>query len=287
MASFTKPNALIGKGSYFRKLMTHKQALLIDLDGVLYQENELIPGSVETMRWIEAQAIDYLFITNTTSRSRKSLLKKFEQMGFHTTTDRIITPIVAASKWLQKQSIRSVALFVKADACVDFSGIEAIDAAAESGAEAVILGDLGESWDYPTLNRAFRLLMHDPQPVLIALGMTRYWQSARGLCLDVAPFIKALEHAANCQAEVIGKPSVSFYQSALTLLDYPVRQVTMIGDDIVGDVEGAQNAGIQALLVKTGKFREHDLDSNIKPDGILDSFADLPDWWMANVNSKT
>lgn len=266
-------------------MMAQKQALLIDLDGVLYQENQLIPGAIETMRWIEVQNIDYLFLTNTTSKSRNSLLKKIDQMGFHTSIDRLFTPIVAASKWLQQHSKTSVALFVKKDASVDFYGIDAVEA--ESGAEAVIIGDLGENWNYPTLNRAFRLLMQEPQPVLIALGMTRYWQSADGLCLDVAPFIKALEHAANCQAQVIGKPSVSFYQSALAVLGYSADRVTMIGDDIVGDVEGAQNAGISALLVRTGKFREHDLDAKIRPDGLLDSIADLPDWWEANVNSAS
>ncbi len=262
------------------------KALLIDLDGVLYQENELIPGALETLQWIEQQQIDYLFVTNTTSRSRQSLLKKFDQMGFHTTVDHIITPIVAASKWLQQKSITSAALLVKADACVDFVGLEAIDSVAESGAEAVIIGDLGEDWDYPTLNRAFRLLMSDPQPVLIALGMTRYWQSADGLSLDVAPFIKALEHAADCQAEVIGKPSTAFYQSALTLLGNSAEQVIMIGDDIVGDVDGAQKAGLQAILVKTGKFRQRDLASDIKADAVLESFAELPDWWLRNCQNS-
>ncbi len=260
-----------------------KQALLIDLDGVLYQEDELIPGTLEAIGWIEAQQIDYLFITNTTSKSRNSLLQKFEQMGFHTTVDHIITPILAASKWLQQQSVKSAALFVKVDACADFHGIEAINSSSNLTADAVVIGDLGENWDYPTLNRAFRMLLQQPQPILVALGMTRYWQASDGLCLDVAPFVKALEHAANCQAEVIGKPSASFYQSALALLDYPAERVIMIGDDIVGDIEGAQHAGIRALLVKTGKFREHDLDSAISPDGLLESFADLPDWWMKNM----
>lgn len=257
------------------------RALLIDLDGVLYQENEMIPGAADTMRWIEAQHIDHLFITNTTSKSRLALIEKFQQIGFKTTIDRIITPIVAASEWLQQKSIRSTALFVKAAACTDFSGIDVLPTDSEGPVDAVVVGDLGEEWDYQTLNRAFRLLMQRPQPVLIALGMTRYWQSRGGLSLDVAPFIKALEHAADCRADVIGKPSTSFYQSALALLGYPADRVIMIGDDIVGDVEGAQKAGIQALLVKTGKFREGDLSSSIKPDGLLGSIADLPDWWEA------
>ncbi|MCP4431613.1 MAG: TIGR01458 family HAD-type hydrolase, partial [Gammaproteobacteria bacterium] len=95
-------------------------ALLIDLDGVLYQEDELIAGALETMRWIESQRIDYLFVTNTTSKSRTSLLNKFEKMGFSTDVNRIITPIVAASQWLIEQSISTAALFVKSDACGDF-----------------------------------------------------------------------------------------------------------------------------------------------------------------------
>ena len=261
-------------------------ALLIDLDGVIYQQNELISGALETLKWIEAQQIEYLFITNTTSKSRNALVKKLDQIGFQTSIDRIITPIVAASKWLQQKSITSAALFVKPDACRDFVGVEAVDIGTESSVEAVVIGDLGEGWDYPTLNRAFRLLMCEPKPVLIALGMTRYWQSADGLRLDVAPFIIALEHAAGCEAEVIGKPSASFYQSALNLLGYSADKAIMIGDDIVGDVDGARKVGLRGLLVKTGKFRQRDLESSIKIDGLLESFAELPEWWTENIAAK-
>ena len=45
--------------------------------------------------------------------------------------------------------------------------------------------------------------------------------------------------------------------------------------------------GIDALLVKTGKFRKHDLESCIKPNAVLESFASLPGWWEANVNSES
>lgn len=264
-------------------MTNHDHALLIDLDGVLYQENELISGALETMRWIESRQIDYLFVTNTTSKSRAALLKKIEQMGFSVELDRIITPIVAASRWLKEQSVHAAALFVKADAMEDFSGITIADIHSESPVQAVVIGDLGEDWSYGRLNTAFRQLMQEPKPVLIALGMTRYWRGNDGLNLDVAPFIKALEHAADCKAEVIGKPSPGFFNSALNLLGYPADKVFMIGDDIVGDVDGARNADIRGLLVKTGKFRQTDLESSIQIDGLLDSFADLPRWWEEHV----
>lgn len=52
-------------------------------------------------------------------------------------------------------------------------------------------------------------------------------------------------------------------------------QVAMIGDDIEVDVGGAQRAGLKGILVRTGKFREADLQSGIQPDGVMDSIADL------------
>jgi len=55
----------------------------------------------------------------------------------------------------------------------------------------------------------------------------------------------------------------------------------MIGDDIAIDVGGAQQAGMQALLVRTGKFHQKDLTGVIRPDAVLNSIADLPNWWRA------
>jgi ribonucleotide monophosphatase NagD (HAD superfamily) len=80
---------------------------------------------------------------------------------------------------------------------------------AERGAAYVVLGDLGDLWDYRTLNRAFRLLHHNPEAKLIALGMTRYWLASSGISLDVAPFVAALEHATGRKALVFGKPAAS------------------------------------------------------------------------------
>ena len=57
----------------------------------------------------------------------------------------------------------------------------------------------------------------------------------------------------------------------------------MIGDDIRGDIEAAQQAGMRAIQVRTGKFTEADLELGITPDAILDSVALLPDWWQSNM----
>jgi phospholysine phosphohistidine inorganic pyrophosphate phosphatase len=256
-----------------------KPALLIDLDGVIYQGDKIIPGATDTIDWINANQIPHLFVTNTTSRSRSSLLKKFKTLGIAGDIDDIITPIVATSQWLCSRHIGRAALFVVDDALPDFIDIEQCNTDTDSVVDAVVIGDLGNSWDYDTLNRAFRFLISEPKPTLIALGMTRYWRSADGLRLDVAPFVKALEHAADCEAKVIGKPSTDFFESCLALLNQKAGNTIMIGDDIVGDIQGAQRCGIRGVLVKTGKYLPHDLQRGIKVDGLLDSIADLPKWW--------
>jgi ribonucleotide monophosphatase NagD (HAD superfamily) len=48
----------------------------------------------------------------------------------------------------------------------------------------------------------------------------------------------------------------------------------MVGDDLWSDVAGAQRAGLQGWLVRTGKFRESVLlESGIQPDRIIGSVA--------------
>lgn len=264
-----------------------RHALLIDLDGVIYQGGQLIEGALEALDWIRARQIPHLFVTNTTSRSRAALLEKFEDLGFSARLDEVLTPVVAANQWLAQQQIRKAALFVPAATQQDFGGIEAVSLDQEGAVEAVIVGDLGEAWDFKLLNRAFRFLMQDPQPSLVALGMTRYWRGKNGLQLDVAPFIKALEHAADCEAVVVGKPAPAFFEAALAILQRSAGQALMIGDDIVGDVDAAQRCGIRAIQVRTGKFRERDLDSEITPFALLESIAALPAWWEQELEPKS
>jgi len=255
------------------------EALLFDLDGVLYQGDRIIEGAVETVRWFEERKIPHLFVTNTSSKPRRALVERLAEMGLSVSAEKIFAPPVAARDYLAERNATPLALFVRDATREDFEGLAALDDSAEKGAGSVVVGDIGQAWSFATLNRAFRLLMAEPKPVLIALGMSRYAQGADGLVLDVAPFIKALEHAADCEAVVMGKPATSFFIGAVYKLNVSPDQTLMIGDDIRADVGGAQRAGLKGILVRTGKFRPRDLEGDVEPDAVLDSIADLPRWW--------
>ena len=74
-----------------------------------------------------------------------------------------------------------------------------------------------------------------------------------------------------------------FYESALELLGLPAPAVVIVGDDVITDVDGAQKMGIQGVLVKTGKYRDGDLERGVTPEAVLPSLATLPDWWGRSV----
>ena len=169
-------------------------AVLVDLDGVLYKGEDVITGAPKTVDWLQSSGIPHLFLTNTTSRPRVKIAEKLQALGMPVAADLILTPVIAARHWINARNIEgAVALFMPEATKGDLGKIHELPQDREHGAAALVVGDLGQDWDFATLNRAFRLLMDEPRPALIALGLTRYWRAPDGLRLDVAPFVKALE----------------------------------------------------------------------------------------------
>ena len=57
----------------------------------------------------------------------------------------------------------------------------------------------------------------------------------------------------------------------------------MVGDDLINDIQGAQNMGYTSFLVKTGKFRPSIYrTSSISPDHLINSVAELPNYISSN-----
>jgi HAD superfamily hydrolase (TIGR01458 family) len=247
------------------------QALLIDLDGVLYVEDEPIAGAVDAVQAFRDAGIGLRFVTNTTQRSRGHTLEKLERLGMPVAAEELITPAVLAVEHCRAHGHERVALLMADDVKADFTGV----AEAEDDVDAVVVGDLGERFDYAVLNRAFRLVLDGAE--LIALQRNRYWLRADGLALDVGPFVAALEYAADVEAVVVGKPAPAFFLLALSQLGAEPADAAMVGDDVESDTGGAVRAGLRGVLVRTGKFREETLAAaDPPPTDVIDSIADLP-----------
>jgi phospholysine phosphohistidine inorganic pyrophosphate phosphatase len=259
-----------------QKLM---RGILFDLDGVLYNSEESIAGAAETVGWVQSQNIPHLFVTNTSSRGRAALVDKLRRFGIGTELHHILTPCIAAAEWLKTRNDGKAALFINPKARIEFEGVTCLSEELETGARYIVIGDMGDAWDFGALNRAFRCLQANPEAMLIALGMTRFWRAHDGIRLDAGPFVAALEFATGRKALVLGKPAEPFFRVAAKRLGLPVDQIVMVGDDIETDIAGAQQAGLKSVLLRTGKFQPSDLQRDITPDAVLNSIADLPEWW--------
>ena len=207
------------------------------------------------------------------------LVERLRGYGISVDPDEIFTAPVAGTVLARAAGYRSVAPFIPEPALEDLRDLNLVGGtsgrAAAGVPDAILVGDLGERWTYGLLQQAFEYLMGGA--AFLALSRDRYWLEGTRLALDAGPFVAALEFATGKAAIVAGKPSPAFYSAALASLGMaPSTPAAMVGDDLWSDVEGAQRAGLQGWLVRTGKYRESVLrESGIRPDRILDSIAAL------------
>ncbi|RMH62540.1 MAG: TIGR01458 family HAD-type hydrolase [Zetaproteobacteria bacterium] len=249
----------------------HFEAILLDLDGVLYIGDKLIPGAREALTCISAAGMKVAGVTNTTTIARAQIIEKLHRLGLNIDEQHLFTPAALARQCIGEHSAR---LFVRDSLRQDFAGIR-LD---HEQPDYVVMGDIGgEGYTPETLRRIFLHIMDGSR--LIALHKNRFWQKPDGLHLDLGCFVAAIEYATGKKAQIMGKPSTDFFHGICRALDVSPAHTLMIGDDIESDVAGAQRAGLHGMLVHTGKYRPaFAAASGISPDYELDSIALLPDF---------
>jgi HAD superfamily hydrolase (TIGR01458 family) len=253
-------------------------AVLLDIDGVLHVSGEPIPGAPEAVRELRDAGHRLRFVTNNTTRARALLAQELREIGFDLGEDEIETTPLAAAKLLAGERVLALTMSsIRPDL---ESRVELVEGAA---ADAVLLGGADESEEtgrvfaWENLNRAFGAIRNGAR--LVSLHRNRWWQTSRGPLLDSGAFVAGLEYAAGVEAEVVGKPSRAYFESALAELGAQPEETVMVGDDVESDVGGAKAIGMRGVLVRTGKFTEEGLDrADRKPDAVLDSVRDLPEW---------
>lgn len=220
--------------------------VLLDLGGVVYVGDEALPGAIEAVQRLKRAGLPVRYITNTTRRPVSALVEKTARMGLEIAPDELLAPARIARTWLQERGLKPH-LLVHPDLEADFAGLDG------GQGEAVVIGDAGEAFTYAALNAAYRKL--EAGADFLALAANRNFKDSDGeLSLDAGPFVRALEYASGREAVVVGKPSAAFFQAALDELGCGPAEAVMVGDDADADVLGALEAGLRAVLVRTGKY---------------------------------
>ena len=251
-------------------------AILLDIEGVLQVSWEAIPGAADAVGKLREAGHRLRFVTNNTTRPRRELALELRRLRIELEEDELQTTPLAAARALEGRRVLALTMPRIID---DLKGFELVG----ENADAVLLGGADETaatnqvFSYTNLARAFAELEAGAE--LYCLHRNRWWQTARGPLLDAGAFVAGLEYAAETEATLLGKPSLAFFEAALEAVDADAERTWMVGDDLEADIAGAQRFGMKTVLVRTGKFRQAELDrSAISPDVVLDSIADLPQW---------
>ena len=131
------------------------KGVLFDLDGVFYVGDKLISGGNETLAWLRAQDIGYRFVTNNTTLSRSALVAKLQHLGLNISENELLSANYAGVLQLQKMGLTRCRLVLAEAAQADYPP------AVEDDPEAIVVGDIGNDWDYDLLNRHSYHLIQD------------------------------------------------------------------------------------------------------------------------------
>jgi HAD superfamily hydrolase (TIGR01458 family) len=243
------------------------KAVLLDIDGVLCIRDRVIEGAPEALSKLR-ETYKIALVTNTTRVPSRMIFERMRSLGFDIERGELFTALRTAKEFLLKDKANAY-LLVSEWAKEEFESLEAYTT------KYVAVADAYTNFTYQNLNTAFRLLLEGAD--LIAIAPNKYFMDEDGkLSLDAGPFVKALEYASGKTAKVMGKPSPEFFKIVFECLKVNPEEVLMVGDDIEFDILGAQKLGMKTCLVKTGKFRESDLEKGIKPDIVLETVRELP-----------
>lgn len=258
--------------------MTNKAQLgkvkcfLLDMDGTFYLGNQLLPGALEFIDLLNRRGVDFLFLTNNSSRSQKEYADKLQRLGLALPGSKIFTSGEATAIYLNRRS---------------------------PGAKLYVVGT-------PALERefsehGFELTSSEPDYAVLGFDTTLTYQKIHQLCdLVVAgvPFI-ATHPDINCPTEsgfmpdigamlamietstgkkpdvVIGKPYAPIVEALVEKLGLPVDALCMVGDRLYTDI-ALGRTGLTTVLVLSGETRREELaNSPFVPDFVMRDLAEL------------
>lgn len=247
------------------------RGVIFDIDGVLEYQGEVYPYAVDTIQKLRNRGLSVRFLTNSTLKSRASCAGMLREKGFAVVDEEIFTASYITAAYLKLLHPRSCWIMLDGEGRSEFQDFTQD----HENPEYIVIGDNRSCFDFDHLNHALRLLLSGSR--LIGMQSELIDTSMGKAELNVGSWVGMLERASGVRAIYLGKPNSFTFELALQSTALGNKQVTMVGDRVSTDVVGANKAGIQTVLVRTGEFHLNDLQNAVHPDFIVDSIQDIPD----------
>jgi HAD superfamily hydrolase (TIGR01450 family) len=252
-------------------------ALLVDLDGVVYRADEVVPGASGGLEQVRMLGIPILFLTNNSSRTPSNVAEKLTRLGVRATAADVLTSAMATAAMLRRESATPGATpgdtseaisgepsgpapgtaFVIGEQGIRKAlteiGIRLVDGAPER-VDLVVVG-FDRSVDYDKLRTAGLLVQRGAR--LIGTNADPSYPTPEGLWPGAGALLSAVTATTGAAPTVVGKPARPLFEAAAAMVR--AENPLVVGDRLDTDIQGAAQMGWDSLLVLSGATRSRDL----------------------------
>lgn len=248
------------------------KSYVLDMDGVLYRGNQLIPGAREFIERLQAGGHPFLFMTNNSQRTPLDFQRKLERMGLDVSEEHYFTSAMATASFLHSQKPGGTA-FVIGEAGLTHALYQVGYSLTDVDPDYVVLGDT-PSYDFTKIVHAVKLILNGAK--FIATNPDVTGPIEEGIHPACGALAAPIERATGRQAYYVGKPNPLMMREALRRLNSHSDNSVMIGDRMDTDILSGIGAGMHTVLVLTGVTSREELGPySYQPHQIVESLNDL------------
>ncbi|MCK4356653.1 HAD-IIA family hydrolase [Candidatus Bipolaricaulota bacterium] len=247
--------------------------LVFDLDGTLYRGRSSIPSAVETINHLKNRA-DLLFLSNNGNQSATALAQRLRTLGFNVSNDEVISSVTITVEYVSSlQQDASIFVLNSGDLprALQAAGHRLV--AAEEAQFVVVGVDMELTYD--KLAQGLFALRNGAR--FIATNTDAVYPREEGVYPAAGAIVGAFRGMGFEPEQYCGKPDRWAVEKALSLRGMRIGlDCLMVGDHLETDIVGAQNIGVDSVLVLTGvSTREEMIRKGIHPTYVIRDLSEL------------
>lgn len=260
------------------EILKRKKCFLLDMDGTFYLGNELIDGALEFLDILKSRNVQYIFLTNNSSKNKNSYVEKLNNMGYKAKEDEIFTSGEATVIYLNSiKSGANIYLMGTPELEEEFlkAGFHLVHDR-EQKPDAVVLG-FDTTLTYEKIWIGCDYIRSGVKFIATHPDLNCPLEGNR--CMpDTGSMLKLFEASTGVSPTVIGKPNSYVIDAIINKYGFEKEDLVMVGDRLYTDIKVGENAGITSVLVLSGETTmEYYNHSNTKADYVFPSIKELGD----------
>lgn len=252
-----------------------KKLWLLDMDGTIYLENELIDGALDFLQRIRERGGRYVFISNNSSKSVADYVAKVRAMGIEADEDSFFISSQSTALYLNRHH-RGARVYVMGTASLVEElrrhGIQAVTE--NSGHIDVVLLGYDTELRYQKLIDVCNIMREDT--VYLATNPDYVCPAKNGYLPDCGSMAVMLEYALHRKPKFIGKPESYMIEDVLEKFHIDKKYAIIVGDRLYTDIASGYHAGVDTICVLSGEATVEDIAAfAIQPNAILSSVKEI------------